>query len=207
MMTRREVLRTAVSAGALVAVQGLLPAWARDAEGLQEFGNLDGGSREFDLVVGKTAIQVDGRQSMAVTVNGSIPGPLLRFREGETVTLRVRNELDEPTSIHWHGILVPFEMDGVPGVTFPGIPPGETFVYRYPAIPERHVLVPTATPACRSNSGTTARSSSTPRLRSRRVRPRARHRSRRLDVREPILGAGTAEEAERVLELSAAHGR
>ena len=69
-----------------------------------------------------------------MTVDGSVPGPLLRFREGEAVTLRVRNELDEPTSIHWHGILLPFEMDGVPGVTFPGIPPGETFTYRYPVV-------------------------------------------------------------------------
>ena len=131
MMTRREVLRTAASTGALAAVQGLLPAWASIPDGLQG-PELVAGSREFDLVVGRTAIQVDGRQSMAVTVNGSMPAPLLRFRAGETVTLRVRNELDEPTSIHWHGILLPFEMDGVPGVSFPGIPPGETFVYRYP---------------------------------------------------------------------------
>ena len=131
MMTRREVLRSAASAGALVAVQGLLPAWARSPEGLQGPGDLGGRSLEFDLTVGRTAIQVDGRNSLAVTVNGSVPAPLLRFREGETVTLRVRNELDESTSIHWHGILLPFEMDGVPGVTFPGIPPGETFVYRF----------------------------------------------------------------------------
>ena len=131
MMTRREVLRTAASTGALAAVQGLLPAWASIPDGLQGH-ELAAGAREFDLVVGRTAIQVDGRQSMAVTVNGSMPAPLLRFRAGETVTLRVRNELDEPTSIHWHGILLPFEMDGVPGVAFPGIPPGETFVYRYP---------------------------------------------------------------------------
>jgi CopA family copper-resistance protein len=132
MMTRRDVLRTAASAGALVAAQGLLPAWARSLEGLQTPSGVSGGSQEFDLTVGRTVIQVDGRQSLAVTVNGSVPAPLLRFREGEAVTLRVRNELDEPTSIHWHGILLPFEMDGVPGVTFPGIPPGETFVYRYP---------------------------------------------------------------------------
>ena len=82
----------------------------------------------------RTAIGIDGRQGTAVTVDGSVPGPLLRFREGEAVTLRVRNELDEPTSIHWHGLLLPFEMDGVPGVSFPGIPPGETFTYRYPVV-------------------------------------------------------------------------
>ena len=131
MMTRRELLRTTASAGAFAAFQGLLPAWARSPEGLQVPRDSVTASREFDLVVGRTAIQVDGRQSQAVTVNGSMPAPLLRFREGEAVTLRVRNQLDEPTSIHWHGILLPFEMDGVPGVTFPGIPPGETFVYQY----------------------------------------------------------------------------
>ena len=120
------------SAGAVAAAgQSLLPAWAMSPGGLQGPA-LTGGSREFDLVVARTTIQVDGRPSTAVTVNGSMPAPLLRFREGENLTLRVRNELDEPTSIHWHGILLPFEMDGVPGVSFPGIPPGETFVYRYP---------------------------------------------------------------------------
>jgi CopA family copper-resistance protein len=67
-----------------------------------------------------------------VTVNGSVPGPLVRLREGETVTIRVTNQLEEVTSIHWHGVLVPHEMDGVPGVSFPGIKPGETFTYRYP---------------------------------------------------------------------------
>ncbi len=67
-----------------------------------------------------------------IAVNGSLPGPLLRFREGETVTLRVANTLDEDTSIHWHGILLPNGMDGVPEVNFPGIRPGETFVYEYP---------------------------------------------------------------------------
>lgn len=126
-VTRRGLFR----AGALAAVHGLLPAWARDPVGL---GAQDAAAREFDLVVARTAIGIDGRQGTAVTVGGSVPAPLLRFREGEAVTLRVRNELDEPTSIHWHGLLLPFEMDGVPGVSFPGIPPGETFTYRYPVV-------------------------------------------------------------------------
>ena len=130
-MTRREFLRATASASALAAVHGLLPAWARDPGGL---GAQAAAAREFDLVVARTAIGIDGRQGTAVTVDGSVPAPLLRFREGEAVTLRVRNELDEPTSIHWHGLLLPFEMDGVPGVSFPGIPPGETFTYRYPVV-------------------------------------------------------------------------
>ena len=130
-MTRREFLRATASASALASVHGLLPAWARDPAGLRAQG---AAAREFDLVVARTAIGIDGRQGTAVTVGGSVPGPLLRFREGAAVTLRVRNELDEPTSIHWHGLLLPFEMDGVPGVSFPGIPPGETFTYRYPVV-------------------------------------------------------------------------
>ena len=124
-------MRATASASALAAVHGLLPAWARDPDGL---GAHAAAAREFDLVVARTAIGIDGRQGTAVTVDGSVPGPLLRFREGEAITLRVRNELDEPTSIHWHGLLLPFEMDGVPGVSFPGIPPGETFTYRYPVV-------------------------------------------------------------------------
>jgi CopA family copper-resistance protein len=69
---------------------------------------------------------------MATTINGSIPAPVLRWREGDTVTLRVTNRMRESTSVHWHGILLPFEMDGVPGISFRGIAPGETFVYRFP---------------------------------------------------------------------------
>jgi CopA family copper-resistance protein len=131
--TRRELLRTTASAGAALALQGLLPAWARTPGGLAQAG---GGSptREFDLTVARAALRIDGRAASAVAVNGTVPAPLLRFREGETVKLRVRNTLDEPTSIHWHGILLPFEMDGVPGLTFPGIPPGETFTYRFPIV-------------------------------------------------------------------------
>src|SRR3546814_21128860 len=68
---------------------------------------------------------------MATTVNGSLPAPTLRWREGDAVTIRVKNRLNETTSIHWHGIILPFQMDGVPGISFSGIPPGETFTYRF----------------------------------------------------------------------------
>ena len=86
---------------------------------------------EFDLVIAETPVNFTGRPRMATTINGSIPGPVLRWREGDTVTLRVTNRLTEETSIHWHGILLPFDMDGVPGISFKGIPPGETFTYRF----------------------------------------------------------------------------
>jgi CopA family copper-resistance protein len=83
------------------------------------------------LVIKKQTIRVGGREVMAKTINGSVPGPTLRLREGEPITISVTNELDEPTSLHWHGVLVPTDMDGVPGVSFPGIKAGETFTYRY----------------------------------------------------------------------------
>jgi CopA family copper-resistance protein len=86
---------------------------------------------EFDLTIAETPVNFTGAQRVATTINGSIPGPILRWREGDTVTLRVTNRLAEETSIHWHGILPPYQMDGVPGISFKGIAPGETFIYRF----------------------------------------------------------------------------
>jgi len=86
---------------------------------------------EFDLTIDETLVNFTGAPRLATTINGSIPGPTLRWREGDTVTLRVTNRLRESTSIHWHGILLPYQMDGVPGVSFAGIPPGTTFTYRF----------------------------------------------------------------------------
>ncbi|MGM3277324.1 copper resistance system multicopper oxidase [Ralstonia sp. 24A2] len=86
---------------------------------------------EFDLVIDETPVNYTGRPMMATTINGMLPGPTLRWREGDTVTVRVTNRLREHTSIHWHGIILPFQMDGVPGISFNGIPPGETFTYRF----------------------------------------------------------------------------
>jgi CopA family copper-resistance protein len=89
----------------------------------------------FDLFAARMPVVIDGRRGQAITINGTLPAPLLRFREDERVTLRVHNQLDEDTSIHWHGLLVPFHMDGVPGVSFPGIAPGATFTYEF-AVPQ-----------------------------------------------------------------------
>ena len=86
----------------------------------------------FDLTIGETPVDFTGARRIATTINGSLPGPVLHWREGDTVTLRVTNRLAVPTSIHWHGILLPFQMDGVPGISFPGIAPSETFTYRFP---------------------------------------------------------------------------
>lgn len=86
----------------------------------------------YDLSIGEVDLPINGRNAKATTINGTVPGPLLRFREGEEAILRVTNSLNEDTSIHWHGLILPFAMDGVPGVSFPGIKPGETFTYRFP---------------------------------------------------------------------------
>jgi CopA family copper-resistance protein len=86
---------------------------------------------EISLVIAESAVNFTGSARMATTINGSIPGPTLRLREGDTVTIRVTNKLRESTSIHWHGIILPFQMDGVPGISFPGIAPGQTFNYRF----------------------------------------------------------------------------
>ena len=86
---------------------------------------------EFDLTIGETLMNFTGSPRVAVTLNGSVPAPSLRWREGDTVTLRVTNTLGEDTSVHWHGILLPANMDGVPGLSFNGIRPGETHMYRF----------------------------------------------------------------------------
>ncbi|MEP7096194.1 MAG: copper resistance system multicopper oxidase [Dokdonella sp.] len=89
-------------------------------------------STDFTLEVGETPVNFTGAARRATTVNGTLPGPILRWREGTDVTLRVTNTLRTQTSIHWHGLIVPFQMDGVPGISFDGIAPGETFTYRFP---------------------------------------------------------------------------
>lgn len=87
--------------------------------------------KEFDLVIGETPVNFTGTPRMATTINGSLPAPMLRWREGDSVTIRVTNRLPVDSSIHWHGILLPFQMDGVPGISYKGIAPGETFTYRF----------------------------------------------------------------------------
>lgn len=86
---------------------------------------------QFDLSIGFQKVNFTGKQRIATTVNQSLPAPILRWKEGERVTLRVTNTLDHDSSIHWHGIILPSEMDGVPGMSFDGIKPGETFVYEF----------------------------------------------------------------------------
>ncbi|MFT8346548.1 copper resistance system multicopper oxidase [Gluconobacter oxydans] len=88
-------------------------------------------SDRWDLKIGHTRISLDGKTVHAPTAGGTVPGPILRWKQGDTVSINVTNTLNEPTSIHWHGIRTPSNMDGVPGMSFGGIPPGETFTYRF----------------------------------------------------------------------------
>ena len=87
---------------------------------------------DFQLEIGPMAVNITGRARTATAINGQIPAPILHWREGDTITLTVTNRLSEPTSIHWHGVRTPSPMDGVPGLSFAGIPPGQTFIYRFP---------------------------------------------------------------------------
>ncbi|QYJ00701.1 copper resistance system multicopper oxidase [Thalassovita mediterranea] len=134
MFNRRSFLGAALGSSAAIGSASLLPAWARSAvHGNTGITTLTGNN--FDLDVGEFAVNIGGKMGHAVGVNGTLPAPLIRFREGEEVTLNVTNRLKADTSIHWHGLLVPFYMDGVPGVSFPGIKPGETFQYKF-AVPQ-----------------------------------------------------------------------
>ncbi len=131
-MTRRTFIK---GTGAGLFMAGLnfswpLPVWAKSADsGIDKIA----AKSRYDLTIGYSPITIDGHKGVSTGINGSVPGPLVRLREGDDVILNVTNELYDAahSSIHWHGILVPFPMDGVPGVNFPGIRPGETYPYRY----------------------------------------------------------------------------
>lgn len=128
-LSRRRFVQGLALGGSAALLGGFIkPAWALQSPG--EPNALAG--TDFALEVGEIPVNFTGKARPATVVNGSLPGPLLRWREGTTVTLHVTNRLRTQTSIHWHGILLPFDMDGVPGISFPGIAPGETFTYRFP---------------------------------------------------------------------------
>lgn len=125
--TRRRFVQGLAAGGALAALGGWRHASAQS--GAAAAAELRG--TEFHLEIGETPVNFTGAARVATTVNGRLPAPLLRWREGDTVTLHVTNRLREQTSIHWHGILLPTGMDGVPGLSFAGINPGQTFTYRF----------------------------------------------------------------------------
>ena len=128
MIARRSVMK-GLGAG-LAAGFASVPAGAMP--GVQGLPVLSG--TRFDLTIGRQAIDKTGRPSWANAINGGVPGPVLHWRQGDVVTLNVTNRMPEMTGLHWHGIILPNTMDGVPGLEFPGIQPGETFTYRFPVL-------------------------------------------------------------------------
>ncbi|EYS87868.1 copper resistance protein CopA [Cupriavidus sp. SK-4] len=138
-LPRRRFVQGLVAGGVVAGLAGVGgSAWAQHAgQRAGQAAPAGSGSApvlrgtEFDLVIGESLVNFTGKPAIATTINGMLPGPTLRWREGDTVTIRVTNRLREATSIHWHGIILPFEMDGVPGISFAGIPPGQTFTYRF----------------------------------------------------------------------------
>jgi CopA family copper-resistance protein len=130
-ISRCPSLKCAVVAGLLAAMESLVPTSAvTNAADAGSQAVLSGDV--IDLTISEQLFRLDGRTAPALAFNGAIPGPVIRLKEGQQATLRVTNRLHERSSIHWHGLLLPPAMDGVPGVSFAGIEPGATFTYRFP---------------------------------------------------------------------------
>jgi len=131
---RRRFVSGALGGGAAAAMAAWFPAWAQPVSaGLAATLPTVSGN-DIRLRIARQTMRIDGKLSRAIGINGTIPGPLVRLREGQQARLTVINDLDEDSSIHWHGLILPFQMDGVPGVSFPGIKPRSTFVYEFPVV-------------------------------------------------------------------------
>ena len=129
---RRHFLRGVGAAGGTAALAAWMPSWAQPVSpGLAVPLPTVSGS-DITLRIARQTMTIDGRRSAAIGINGTVPAPLIRLREGQNVRLNVINDLDEDSSIHWHGLLVPPEHDGVPGVSFPGIKPRSSYLYEFP---------------------------------------------------------------------------
>ncbi|AYJ84794.1 copper resistance system multicopper oxidase (plasmid) [Sphingomonas paeninsulae] len=133
-MNRRDLIRGAALTGGGLTLSAWMPAWAQSVSAgiAKPLPTVSG--NDISLKIAHQMMMVDGRQSHAIGINGTVPGPLIRLRQGQTARLSVINDLEEDSSIHWHGLLVPFQFDGVPGVSFPGIKPKSTFVYEFPIV-------------------------------------------------------------------------
>ncbi len=127
--TSRRTLVKGLAAGGILAGLGLWrpPVWAVTSP--SQLTVLSG--TEFDLSIGETPVNITGSPRIAMAINGSLPGPLLRWREGNTITLRVKNRLEQNTSIHWHRLLLPANIDRMSGLSFHGIEPDDMYVYKF----------------------------------------------------------------------------
>ncbi|WP_341209626.1 copper resistance system multicopper oxidase [uncultured Sphingomonas sp.] len=132
-LTRRQLLRDAGLAGGVAALPWF-PAWAQPVSAGIATPLPTVSGADIALTVAHQMTMIDGKPLHTVGVNGTVPGPLIRLRQGQTARLTVNNTLDEETSIHWHGLLVPFQMDGVPGISFPGIAARSSFAYEFPVV-------------------------------------------------------------------------
>lgn len=131
---RRRFIGAAAAGGTTAALAGWYPAWAQPVSSgiIAPLPTVSG--TDITLRIARQTMRIDGKVSRAIGINGTVPGPLVRLKQGQTARLSVVNDLDADSSIHWHGLLLPFQMDGVPGVSFPGIKPRSTFVYEFPVI-------------------------------------------------------------------------
>ena len=133
-LPRRQFVQGLAAGGAMLG----LGLWPKQSWALRSPGQIEVlAGTQFDLSIGETMVNYTGKTRPAITINGSVPGPILRWKEGTRVQLRVRNDLPrgsihgDSTSIHWHGLLLPSNMDGVPGLSFDGINRGESYLYEF----------------------------------------------------------------------------
>ena len=129
-LNRRQFLRSTTALGMAAYAHQLLPVFAQNAVERPVLKPDSTGA--IDLVIDETEIVIGGKSALATTLNGTVPGPLVRLQEGTEAVIRVTNRLKGDSSIHWHGVILPYQMDGVPGLSYDGIQPGETFEYRFP---------------------------------------------------------------------------
>ena len=133
-MERRRFVTGALGGGAAAAMAAWFPAWAQPVSSGITAPLPTVAGNDITLRIARQTMRIDGKLSRAIGINGTVPAPLVRLKEGQTARLTVVNDLDEDSSIHWHGLILPFQMDGVPGVSFPGIKPRSTFVYEFPVV-------------------------------------------------------------------------
>jgi CopA family copper-resistance protein len=134
MIDRRTLLRRTAALGGTAALAPWFPAWAQPVSAgiVRPLPTVSG--EDIHLRIAHRMMTIDGRESHGIGINGTVPAPLIRLREGQIVRLHVENALDEDSSIHWHGLILPFHMDGVPGISFPGIKPKSSFTYEFPIV-------------------------------------------------------------------------
>jgi CopA family copper-resistance protein len=131
---RRRFVTGALGGGTAAALAPWFPVWAQSVSPgiVAPLPTVSG--NDITLRIARQTMRIDGKASRAIGINGTVPAPLVRLKEGQTAKLTVVNDLDEDSSIHWHGLILPFHMDGVPGVSFPGIKPRSSFVYEFPVV-------------------------------------------------------------------------